>query len=238
MPKLFLLLLFVITYCNIFSQTKGQRNVSVFNVPPKHWLLKINPLTFLQLEPAITLGAEYRLYKNIAVSLDAGYVFNSLNQANITGANGITLKPAVRNYFGKNKRTYVEGELMYKLVNFRKHDWLGMDCVNGVSSYQEFLKFSLRKHVYAFNVKFGEVFALSRKNDKISLESYVGLGVRYKNFILANAPANSCYENRSDALRIGIDQEGGKLWLPNITFGIRIVFNINAFKKNLEPEKE
>jgi hypothetical protein len=220
------LFLFVFFLCNsiyAFSQLDTSNNI--FNIAPKQWLFRISPLALVEFEPTINVGAEYRLTKSVAISLDAGYILNNWIASNTKNANGFMLKPAIRYYLWKEKRFYTEAEFMYKQVNLQKLDWLGINCVNSVPSYEEFRKFTLQKNIYAFNAKFGRVDALSKNNDKVSIDYYIGLGTRNKQYKLINEAKSTRYFLGTRNGRLNYENSKTEIW-PNLTLGVRIVFKI------------
>lgn len=183
--KLLLGVLMLLHFQNAYSQK--------MSLQAKVKLIRINVSGLLDpIETNFSGGLEYRLKDNLAVSLDAGYIFYSnYYQARNGNSSGFLLRPAIRYYTDTYNRFYIEAELHFKTVTTKLTDWLGKDCVNNVMTYEELTNFKMRKNVKGLNLKIGHQIKLS-KNDRLWLEPYLGLGIKQRNEFILNEPT-SCY---------------------------------------------
>ena len=101
------------------------------------------------------------------------------------------MRPALRYYTDTYNRFYIKAELHFKTVTTKLTDWLGKDCVNNVMTYEELTNFKMRKNVIGLNLKIGHQIKLS-KNDRLWLESYLGLGIKQRKKFISKEPI-SCY---------------------------------------------
>lgn len=225
MFKIFLLsCCFLIANSSIAQNKKSLKDDYILNVPANSWHLRFNLTHAIDgVEPAINIGAEYRVSERLAVANDVGYIYFSNYLPESKKANGFTIRPSLKYYASQNKRFYVEGELLLKSVFFTMNDWLGMDCVNEVPNYFEERDFKFRKNTYAFHAKIGRVGMLTKDN-KVSIDYYCGIGVRYKKFNLIDIPANSCY-NIPGFLGLG-NAESDQAFLPSASLGVRLLFKL------------
>ena len=173
----------------IFQHAYSQKT----SLQAKDKLMRINVSGLLDpIETNFSGGLEYRLKDNLAVSLDASYIFYSnYYQSRNGNSSGFLLRPAIRYYTDTYNRFYIEAELHFKTVTTKLTDWLGKDCVNNVMTYEELTNFKMRKNVIGLNLKIGHQIKLS-KNDRLWLEPYLGLGIKQRNEFILNEPTN-CY---------------------------------------------
>jgi hypothetical protein len=223
MIRVTLLLVMCSMYITLLSQQTKDSSLKKYVVPAHSWTLRWNTINLIDIiEPNLSVGAEYRIKEKLSVASDVGYVFfNSTLQTSNVRVSGIVIKPSVRYYLNDNLRFYAEGELLIKKVNHKVEDWLGQNCVNNVPSYEEFKKFTIRKNVMGFQAKIGRVGRLSKDN-KFSLDWYIGVGLRVKGFKLINEP-NTCYNFRDfDLFRLNSNDQ--KTLLPSMPLGFRLTY--------------
>lgn len=218
MKSFFWLFIFLLPSLFSFSQVKQ-------GLFAKDKLIRINFTSLMDpLETNFSVGYEKRFKDEFAYSIDAGYVFfSSFYKDRLEKAGGVIIRPALRYYTGENKRFYIEAELHYKMVTSKVLDWIGRDCVNNVSSYEEYTSFKIRKNVIGFNVKIGYQARLSKDN-RFWLEPYFGLGAKYKKTFLVNEP-NSCFAFNNFLSR-GQTVSNKRESLPSIPFGIRFLVKL------------
>ena len=124
-------------------------------------------------------GVEVRFNPQWSAGTDAGYIFYSKYLMDAKRTSGFIVRPFIRHYYKKSKRSFVEAEFHYKMANYKLEDWLGREVVNGVPAYEELKEFTFRKQALGFHLKIGKVNTLS-KNKKLLIEYYVGMGIRKK----------------------------------------------------------
>ncbi len=210
---------------NLIGQTNTKRNYYKLDVPANSWHLRVNPLRLIDfIDPSISVGAEYRIKERLALGADISYIYWSNYFENKKGATGFSIRPAIKYYTSQEKRVYFETELMYKQNVFKIYDWAGMDCVNGVSSYSELRNFKLKKNTYAIHAKLGRIGMLS-KNNAVSIDYYIGIGVRHKSYKLTDLPAESCYRPTGALGLTDINGESNR-FLPSVALGGRLMIKL------------
>jgi len=213
MKKLFLPLL----TCAVLSAASQSKQV-VYNYGTA---ISFNPTVLIGTDYTVMLGAEHRLKNNLAVVLDAGYVFHSayFNRDVIKSTSGFSVRPGIKIYTKENKRFYLQLGVFYKQVDYKIYDWLGKDCVNEIPTYEQLQNFTYRKKSVSFNVMGGWNFRIS---DIILLELYTGMGVKIKN--QKPTEEGSCYRNNDPVGFGNIFTE--HLVTPSLPFGIKILVPI------------
>jgi Protein of unknown function (DUF3575) len=205
----------------------GQKKNNVHQLFAKDKMIRLNLSSFIDpIETNASVGFEYRLKDNVSVTMDVGYIFYSeyYSQRNKDKTDGFIFKPAIRYYTDEDKKFYIEGEFLIKTVTNKITDWIGRDCANNVSSYQEYTTFKIRKNVYGFNFKIGYQARLS-KNDLLWLEPYLGIGIKYKKEFLVNEK-NSCYNFSSIGRNLRTPSNNSETVVPNLPFGLRLLFKL------------
>ena len=217
--KLSFLPLFLLFFANSFAQKSA-------SLQQYDKLVRFNFTSLLDpLETNLSLGFEYRLKNNTAVSLDVGYVFisNTFND-NTLKANGIVVRPAFRLYTGERKRFYIETEAHLKSVTTTIRDWISRGVENNVPNYQEFTNFRIRKNVMGANFKIGYQARLSKDN-KFWMEPYFGIGVKLRRTFLYKEP-NSSYNFIEGFFNNNEQAADRRIALPNVAFGTRFLIKI------------
>lgn len=149
-----------------------------------------SPLALIDpFDRSVLLTGSYRLKENLAVLTDAGFIFTSSYLNNATKTRGFQVKPALRFYYGRQLRTFVQLQALYKQVDYSLYDWLGKNCVNEVPAFEQLQHFKFRKKVVGLNIIPGLLAPIGRR---WFLEFYAGLGWRYKTQGVRNEP-NNCY---------------------------------------------
>ena len=128
----------------------------------------------------ISLGAEYQFNPQWSAGIDAGYIFQSEYIKNNKGTRGMLLRPFMRYYFKEKRTGYLEAHLHYKTVAYKVKDWIGRDFTNGIPAYEELSTFDFNKKVFGISVIIGDKFNMSKDNQTLKLEPYIGLGARFK----------------------------------------------------------
>ena len=178
--------------------------------------VSISPLVLANTDGQLMAGIEHRSGKNWAYAIDVGYIFSTYYLSDIKKAKGFELRPAIRYYYRKSKRSYWQAQFFYKRVDYQFRDWLGKDVVNGTPSYERLQEFSFRKNVLSLSFMNGAIIPLS---DHIFLDLYGGVGARYKEQAITEA--NSLYEpvERETPLIYG-----PKVWSICAPVGVKLSF--------------
>jgi hypothetical protein len=150
-------------------------------------MLRFNPLGLLDIgDQNFSVGAERFLKPNFSVASDVAVIFNSTRYELARSSTGFIFRPAVR-YYPRYTGFYIEGELHFKQVNHQVRDWLGMDAVNGVPTYERFTDFTYRRNIYGFHFKAGRIMP-SFLGTNLWWEVYAGLGIRHYDFAVVGQP--------------------------------------------------
>lgn len=180
-------------------------------------VLRMNPLGLLDpVDYNVSFGAEYRYAENRAVTLDAGYIYFTNYEVNCS-TTGFIFRPGIRQYFGKRKELFVEGQLHYKNVTYHIDDWLGKEAVNGVASYEEYKHFKYKKQTMGLQCMIGVCDRFISR--RLLIEAYIGVGIRYKKEGLYHEP-NSVYEEG------GILNDFNNKFFPVLPGGLRVIYHL------------
>lgn len=184
--------------------------------------IRFNPLGLVDVNDLnVSFGAEKRFSEKSSVALDLGYIFYDEKFRYQGRTHGIILRPAYR-FFPGESLFFVEAELHYKLVTHRITDWVGRGVVNDVPAYFQYTRFRLRKEVLGIHVKAGRQYYLS---DKIWLELYLGIGVHFRKYRIANHP-DWQYELGGDFPRRATVMNRTDV-LPAVPGGVRILYRLS-----------
>jgi hypothetical protein len=186
--------------------------------------IHFNPFALAEIDYTFLAGTEYRLRPNVAMVLEAGYVFASdyIYNANYDPrATGFLIRPSLRWYHGKRNKFYLQPQLFYKQVTNVKYDWLGKDCVDGVPAYNALQDFRYKRYIAGINAIAGRLLPLGRK-EKLLLDLYFGLGVRYKQSAIPGE-CHSCYAG-AGVIDSSEDPDNG--FFPSVPFGLKLIFVI------------
>jgi hypothetical protein len=206
-----------------YGQEKPKKAINNFKGPELR--LRTNILSFIEPDGHITLGAEWRKWKNFSVGLDLSYIFFSLyNDSRDKPFSGFRIRPEIRHYFALNPKTdwFVTLEGSYKEV--RSDDWEEV-CISRnpaavICDYFQRVDYKrVKKHAGA-SVKLGMVQFISSQR-RLYIEAFLGLGIKFTRIKKQNyiAPDNS---NQAITVRrdvIFFQTEGTT---PNLPAGIKI----------------
>lgn len=210
MKNLFTLLLSVSPFFGMAQQTPNPFDFKT--------AVSFNPTVLAPVDNTIMLGAEYALKNRLALVLDAGYIFYSgyFQAHELEGVKGFAIRPGLKFYGNKEKSLFYQFQVSYKQADYKLHDWLGKDCVNGIPAYEELQQFTYRKKTVSFNTLAGWMFRLS---DGLLLELYGGVGIKIKD--QGPTERGACYRSN----------ERGFIYSPfkehsvsaNLPFGIKLL---------------
>ncbi|MGZ5189452.1 MAG: hypothetical protein ACXWCZ_00455 [Flavisolibacter sp.] len=186
--------------------------------------IHFSPLALLQIDYTLMIGGEYRTRPNFAWVMEAGYIFASSYmddfETNSPGS-GFIIRPSIRWYVGNKSRFYLQPQLYYKMVTHKKYDWVGRDCVDEVSSYEELVEFKYRRHISGANATIGWIVPLGRSGKRF-VDFYLGMGFKYKKSVIVDHPG-SCF-TPPNILMTTTDPDNG--FFPNLPAGVKLIFSI------------
>lgn len=203
----------LLTCIALFAGAQSTPSVFKYNTA-----VSFNPSLLMGPDYTAMFGMEHRLKNNLALVMDAGYVFSSsyFNGSILKSAGGFNLRPGIRIYTKEEKRFYLQLQVFYKRVDYKIYDFLGKSCVNEIPTYEQLQNFTYRKNTFSFNPVVGSLFRIS---DKVLLEIYAGLGAKIKN--QRTTEEATCYRNNQSNFL--------NLYRPhsvaaNLPLGIKIIF--------------
>ncbi len=180
-------LFFVISSCIIVQFAAAQNKLQTNDYKQQ---LRINPLGLLNpLETNLSVGYDVRVKKRLSLGADVAVYL--ARDAFSRPLNGFFVRPALRLYSKNKLKTYAELSLMYKHTVQKENGWLGMDCVNGVPSYEKFDEYKNVKDVFDISFRFGLRERLFHSANWF-FECYMGLGIRQKIRSIKYAEKNTC----------------------------------------------
>jgi hypothetical protein len=186
--------------------------------------IHFSPLALIQVDYTLMAGFEYRQRPGFSWVMEAGYIFASAYLTDFeteSPGTGFIIRPSVRFYLGDKNRFYLQPQLFYKMVTHQKHDWVGRDCVDGVSAYEELADFKYRRNISGANAIIGWIVPLGRSGKRF-VDFYLGMGFKYKKAVVVDEP-NSCYLPPSNFMTT-TDPDNG--YYPNIPLGVKLIFSI------------
>lgn len=188
MKSLSIIIFFIVLLCSTLLFAQTHRNFWY----QEKVAIRINPFGMIDVfDGNLSAGVTYSLNSRWSATADISYIFYSTYLERNKGASGYIFKPAIRYYLSGSRKTFIESTLWYKRSRYKVEDWLGMNCVNGVSAYEEYKDFRILKKVVGFNIQAGIQKSLI-KNNLLRMEIYAGIGVRFKWQEIMGAP-KACY---------------------------------------------
>jgi len=183
-------LFFVISSCIIVQCATAQNKLQTNDYKQQ---LRINPLGILNpFETNLSVGYDVRVRKILSVGGDVGVYL--ARDAFSRPLSGFFVRPALRMYSKNKLKAYTELVLMYKHTVQKEEGWLGMDCVNGVPSYEKFDQYKYVRDVFDISFRFGFRERLFHSPNWF-YEGYMGLGIRQKILSIKYAQKNTCLNN-------------------------------------------
>jgi len=184
--------------------------------------LSFNPSLLAATDIAVMFGIEHRLKTNIALVLDAGYIIHSTyfsNQTVLRGVSGFNIRPGIKFYINDSKRVFLMMQMFYKQVDYRVYDWLGKNCVNTIPTFEQLQNFTYSKKTVSFNLISGYPLRIS---NRIMIEGYGGLGLKFKN--QKPTEENACYRNNERLFIITLREHSVS---PNLVEGVKVLVRID-----------
>lgn len=142
-------------------------------------------------ESGIKFGMDKMVKPRMAVGADVAVYLGT--EGYTKWAPGFAVSPLVRWYTDEKLKGFVETVLTYKYTERTETGWLGMDCVDGVPSYEKFDSYKRRKNVVDLSGRLGYRDRLF-KSEKWCFEMFAGLGLRYKMLSVKYPEPNVCLD--------------------------------------------
>jgi hypothetical protein len=192
------------------------------NVDNKFYI-SISPGGFIDYKDgsSIRLSADARVYKNIALSIEAGFYTSFGNVFSYkTDPRGFLIKPCIKVYFDKKSNGgYIGLEYQYKRQTYTEYDSID---ISRTSRYGK--TYGITRYVNCINAKYGELKNITKR---IIWEWYVGAGIRFFNSFtdLSQDEYDGILRGESRYNTTGGGYSArviGRHVYPNITIGIKL----------------
>jgi hypothetical protein len=191
--------------------------------------LRFNPLSFLETDGNVTIGAGYQWHRRWAITIDPGYIFFSpyADVNNSVSLSGIKIRSDIRFLFDKSRpggfSSFIAPEFHYKYVSSKKWDDFGINCLGGQCAYYQRAEYKEVKKEIGASVKIGTLIPLF--NNRWKVELYGGLGIKFKNFEETDLPVGGSFVNQPnrDNLFNNNNENTGYIIIPG---GIKIVYHL------------
>lgn len=190
--------------------------------------LRFAPLSFLEGDGNVSVGAGYRINQHWGATLDPGYIFfrpyESGENRETMAVSGIKIRSDIRYFPGRDgKRFFIGPEFHYKYIRSRELADFGFNCVGGQCDYFQQARFSNIKRETGISLKFGTTLRLS---GRFETELYAGMGVKRKRFTRRDIPTGGSFVSNPETWNffvINTREDGSYLILPA---GARLVFRL------------
>ena len=191
--------------------------------------LRFNPLSFLETDGNVSIGAGYQWHRRWAVTIDPGYIFFSpyANTNNSVSLSGIKIRSDIRFLFDKSGsgsfNSFIAPEFHYKYVSSKKWEDFGINCLGGQCDYYQKAKYKEVKKEVGVSLKIGTHIPLFKNQWKI--EIYGGLGFKFKNFEETELPIGGSFVNPPDRNNFFNNNNENTAYII-ISGGIKIIYRI------------
>jgi len=193
--------------------------------------LRTNPISILEVDGGLMLGARYQWKKQFAVALDPTFIFlrayHNFNSDNWGQPFGIKIRSDFRYYINKyvpgKERFFIAPELHLKYVAIHKSATFGFNCIGLQCDYYMDAVYKEIKNEIGLAIKMGTELFLDKKNIW-SLEFYGGVGIKTFHKRQKNLPVGGSFITSPDnGFVFGFREGDGIPYLPGlIKIGHRI----------------
>ena len=152
-------------------------------ITPPNLAVKLSVPHLFYFYPSVQIGLEHKLFKNVNLQYDLGWVFNvnsndSESYQNKRGFRGIA---EVRYYVPSPPKVpfYIAGEFYYSRISFDRSQVIGYECETGNCSYFEYLTYKVENDHHGVGLKYGMLlFPGWNKNRSFFFDINGGLAYR------------------------------------------------------------
>ncbi|MES2732382.1 MAG: DUF3575 domain-containing protein [Bacteroidota bacterium] len=221
-------LLFICTTIHCTAQTITDS----ITIRKPGFILKIAPLSILDVDPTYQLALEYFLNRQWSIQQEMGYGNKYILSPNVSTTakpNAIwRLRTEVRYYLGRPlAKTTVTGayfalEGLYKQVHTQKSESVGRDCDNGNCAYFQELTYTSVKEVAGIHLKMGKQWLLG-KSKRFALDVYSGVGWRMIFLKSADLPEGTSISAENFRTPFfSQTSESGRYSYPSLSAGFKV----------------
>jgi hypothetical protein len=205
----------------------GQKDSAVEN----RFCINSVPLSLIDLwgGNSYRIEAEYKLYRNIAHTIEIGKYFgysaNGFFRPIKINPQGYIIRTSVKLYLNKKRSTvgqYLSLEYLYKNITFDYQDSI---IINPEPAYKK--QYKIHKEVSAITIKYGTTYIVKKR---YVIDLYVGAGARF----FTNGYNTLTPEEEKHIIYGAIDGDlissGQRMikneWVPNINAGLKLGYRI------------
>lgn len=202
--------------------------------PLPSFSLRTNPLSVIEMDGNLMLGAGVRITERWGLNIEPGYIFwrpyADRNPDEKETASGIKLRTELRFFLNEYERkvhVFVGAEFHYKYVDYGRWEDFGINCIGGMCDYNQRAQYRLQKKEIGGAAKFGMMFPMG---SRMSGEVYVGLGAKVSKYKESDLPPGGSFINPPDhddipiMITDGTQEEDPAS--PLIPFGFKLVYRI------------
>lgn len=196
----------------------------------------IAPLAIIDVfdAPSFRLSVEVPISQRIALGAEGGFVFYESMYKEKPG--GFIIKPIIKYYLNPKEdvERYFAMEYMFKEQHYYLTDSLKRNDVRYKKTY------NMKRKAAAFTLKYGQV---SKWKGAFDIDWFVGAGIRFQNSVSELTPEeersvltgldSETGTDHGDSMVAGMQRQSGVFVYPNITAGLKLMFNFRRFKKRV-----
>jgi hypothetical protein len=213
------ILIILILFC--YNKNFAQINNGIDN----KFSIKVNPLALIDVYGSYSyrIGAEFKIYKNFATSIELGNYFNyGKNDGLRDNSKGFIIKPEIKMYLNENKLTtgeFVSLEYQYKEIAFNYNDSIK---TAPIPTYEK--EYRIYKNISCINLKYGN---LKVYKNNFLFEYYFGAGIRVcKGYnSLSEIENNGVLTGEGHGSEIGDAQRSINYVKLNLTLGFKLGYS-------------
>ncbi|GAA4454288.1 hypothetical protein GCM10023189_20540 [Nibrella saemangeumensis] len=242
MNKPFLVLFFFISIGVQAQRMRLDTTLRPIMDNPPRWVIKFSPQHLFDPDNTVQFGLERILSHRQSVQGEFGYGSGVMNLYRNSESSQYLLPEYWRGRaewrfytnryrtnrnFNVNVRSpaplgnYLAVELFYKQANAFERFSAGRECVGGQCAYFEQLETAVMKYVWGSHFKVGRQFVAGTENNRLVLDMYLGVGIRFKAISRSPIPAeDQVFRMRNYFLYDPFYP--GSLVLPSLTAGLKI----------------
>jgi hypothetical protein len=174
--------------------------------------VKISPLHLFSFYPTAQVAFEHRIYKNITLQYDLGYVldYKQYYTEQYFNKRGYKVKFETRYFFSfiDYNHSYLAAGVFYNRVDFDRANVFGIGCTSGDCDYFEYKTFIVQYREKGLSLKYGVMFYLDPPK-RFFMDFNAGLSLRDIAYGHVGKPEGS------DVLDYGNDTNNNVLFQPS-----------------------
>lgn len=189
--------------------------------------VKWSPVHLMYFYPSVQIALEHRIYKDLSIQYDLGYVIGySYNDSEeYSNRRGLRFIGELRYYVPHPPKVpfYVAAEYYYNKINFDRSEVAGYDCGDGDCSYFEYIQYKVENRHEGVGLKFGLLLYPGwNKNKSVFFDLNAGAAFRnitYENIGKPSGDNIEFFDNDDSTPFSPSEQNGTRI---RLIIGIRI----------------